>query len=254
RRRARRTLGTLARPRDPHGRRRQRPQRDALRRAADAGRAALGPCGRATRAVPLGRRGRRVADGGDWRPRGPAGSARRQGTRGPCVAVRRGEPAPRHQRAAQDRRAEGAAPCGAAHRRHPGGVALGGAAGAPVTGANRNDRLPLAIVGAGLWGANHARALLAHPGVRIALVCDSDEARARALADTCGCAWTTDLDAAARADVVAATVATPDHLHAGPTLAMLRAGKHVLVEKPLATTTAEAQTMVDAAESRGLKL
>ncbi len=123
-----------------------------------------------------------------------------------------------------------------------------------MNGAHRNDRLPLVIVGAGLWGANHARALLAHPGVRIALVCDSDEARARALADTCGCAWTTDLDAAARADVVAATVATPDHLHAGPTLAMLRAGKHVLVEKPLATTTAEAQTMVDAAESRGLKL
>lgn len=116
------------------------------------------------------------------------------------------------------------------------------------------DRLPLAIVGAGLWGANHARALLSHPGVRIALVCDRDETRARALAETCGCAWTTEIDAAVNADVVAATIATPDHLHTEPALAMLRAGKHLLVEKPLATTTADALAMVNAAESRGLKL
>lgn len=116
------------------------------------------------------------------------------------------------------------------------------------------ERLPLVIVGAGLWGANHGRALRDHPGVRVALVCDRDEARARALAAACECAWTTDLDAAANSDAVAATIATPDHLHAAPALAMLRAGKHVLVEKPLATTTVEALAMTEAAETRGLKL
>jgi len=122
-----------------------------------------------------------------------------------------------------------------------------------VTAASRTP-LPVVIVGAGLWGQNHGRALLSHPGVRVALVCDRDEARARALADACGCAWTTSLDEAAASETVAATIATPDHLHAAPTLAMLEAGKHVLVEKPLATTTAEARLMADAAESRGLKL
>ncbi len=116
------------------------------------------------------------------------------------------------------------------------------------------DRLPFVIVGAGLWGANHARALLDHPHVHVALVCDRDGTRARTLADVCGCRWTTSLDEAAASDTVAATIATPDHLHAAPTLAMLDAGKHVLVEKPLATTVADGLAMVRRAEARGLKL
>ena len=70
----------------------------------------------------------------------------------------------------------------------------------------------------------------------VAIICDRDEGRARTLADRFGCAWTTSLDQLASSDVDAVTIATPDHLHAEPTLAMLRAGKHVLVEKPLATS------------------
>jgi predicted dehydrogenase len=54
----------------------------------------------------------------------------------------------------------------------------------------------------------------------------------------------------ASSDVDAVTIATPDHLHAEPTLAMLRAGKHVLVEKPLATSVSEALAMTEAAEAR----
>lgn len=119
---------------------------------------------------------------------------------------------------------------------------------------SQTTSVPVVIVGAGLWGANHARALTSHPGVHVALVCDRDEARAKALAATCGCAWTTDLGEAAASDTHAATVATPDHLHTEPALAMLRAGKHVLVEKPLATSVAEALAMVHEAETRGLKL
>jgi predicted dehydrogenase len=118
----------------------------------------------------------------------------------------------------------------------------------------QNDRIPFVIVGAGLWGANHARALAAHPRVALTLVCDRDETRARTLAEQYGCAWTTSLAAAAASETRAATVATPDHLHTEPALAMLRAGKHVLVEKPLATSVAESLAMVELAEARGLKL
>src|SRR5262249_30848714 len=57
---------------------------------------------------------------------------------------------------------------------------------------------------------------------------------------------------ASRAEAV--TIATPDHVHLEPTLAMLRAGKHVLVEKPLATTVSDGLAMVHAAEMAGLKL
>lgn len=107
------------------------------------------------------------------------------------------------------------------------------------------------IVGAGLWGGNHAVALTDHPGCTVAVICDRDAHRAQVLAERCGCAWTTDLAEVAASDVDAVTVATPDHLHAEPVLTMLAAGKHVLVEKPLATTVAEAQAMVEAADAAG---
>ena len=51
-----------------------------------------------------------------------------------------------------------------------------------------------AIIGAGLWGTNHALALTTHPARRGPLVCDRDEGRARTLAERFGCAWTTSLD------------------------------------------------------------
>ena len=52
----------------------------------------------------------------------------------------------------------------------------------------------------------------------------------------------------------AVTIATPDHLHREPAVAMLSAGKHVLVEKPLATTVADGLAMVEAAERAGVRL
>jgi predicted dehydrogenase len=112
----------------------------------------------------------------------------------------------------------------------------------------------IGIIGAGLWGTNHALALTTHPRGKVAIICDRDQGRARALAERHECAWTTSLDELAASSVEAVTIATPDHLHAEPTLAMLRAGKHVLVEKPLATSVKEGLAMVSAAERAGLKL
>ena len=109
-----------------------------------------------------------------------------------------------------------------------------------------------AIIGAGLWGTNHALALTTHPRAAVRIVCDRDEGRARTLGERFGCDWTTSLDDVAKSDVEAVTIATPDHLHREPTVRMLEAGKHVLVEKPLATTVADGRAMVSAAEHAGL--
>jgi predicted dehydrogenase len=59
------------------------------------------------------------------------------------------------------------------------------------------------------------------------------------------------VDEVAASDVEAVTVATPDHLHREPVVRMLRAGKHVLVEKPLATSVADGRAMVAAALESG---
>jgi predicted dehydrogenase len=115
-------------------------------------------------------------------------------------------------------------------------------------------KVAVGIVGAGIWGTNHALALSTHAPADLAIVCDSDAERAERLAAKHGCRWTTSLDELASSEVEAVTVATPDHLHKAPTLAMLAAGKHVLVEKPLATTVADARAMVEAAEASGATL
>ena len=70
-------------------------------------------------------------------------------------------------------------------------------------------QIKLAIVGAGIWGRNHALALTTHPRGNLAIICDRDEGRAQALADTYGCPWTTSLDELAASDVEAVTIATP---------------------------------------------
>ncbi len=110
------------------------------------------------------------------------------------------------------------------------------------------------IIGAGIWGTNHALALTTHPRCTVAVICDRDQDRARRAGERFGCAWTTSLDEMAASDVEAVTIATPDHLHREPVVAMLRAGKHVLVDKPLATTVADGLAMVAAAEQAGRHL
>jgi len=112
----------------------------------------------------------------------------------------------------------------------------------------------IGIIGAGIWGSNHALALTTHPRCTVAMICDRDESRARQAGDRFGCAWTTRMEALADSEVRAVTIATPDHLHREPAVTMLRAGKHVLVEKPLATTVADARAMVNAAEAAGVHL
>ena len=97
----------------------------------------------------------------------------------------------------------------------------------------------IGIVGAGIWGSNHALALTTHPrarwrssaiGTRIARGAPASGSAARGRRAS---------TSVAASDVEAVTIATPDHLHREPVVAMLRAGKHVLVEKPLATTVAD---------------
>jgi predicted dehydrogenase len=112
----------------------------------------------------------------------------------------------------------------------------------------------MAVIGAGIWGENHAMALATYPIVELAWICDLNAERAKRLADRVGCRWTTEVAELAASDVEAVGIATPDHAHKAPCLAMIEAGKHVLVEKPLTTDIAEARAIIAAAERAGVKL
>jgi predicted dehydrogenase len=113
-----------------------------------------------------------------------------------------------------------------------------------------------ALVGAGLFGERHAQAYSRHPMVDFAAVCDLDEARAKRLAETYGARrFTTKLDDIFSDPAIkAVSVATPDHAHRAVSVACAEAGKHILVEKPLATNVKDAEAIVAAAEKAGVIL
>src|SRR5262249_31480073 len=97
----------------------------------------------------------------------------------------------------------------------------------------------VAVVGAGAWGVNHVRAFARQKGAELVLVCDpSDEALARAGSVAPRARKAKKLEEVLTAsDVDAVVLATPAVDHAGQAAAVLEAGKHVLVEKPLALKT-----------------
>ncbi len=115
------------------------------------------------------------------------------------------------------------------------------------------DKVGVAVIGTGLLGERHARVFAEIPETELVAVADIQEERAKAVAEKLGVAWYTDTnEMLKRADVQAVSVATPDHLHREPVLACLNAGKHVLTEKPLSTSLADALAMLEAARGTGL--
>jgi predicted dehydrogenase len=118
------------------------------------------------------------------------------------------------------------------------------------------DKRGFALIGAGLFGERHAQAYSRHPGVDFIGVCDVNRERARQIAGTYGArSHTADLgEILANPDIHAVSVATPDHLHRDVAVACAEAGKHVLVEKPLATTVEDATAIDDAARRNGVTL
>jgi predicted dehydrogenase len=106
------------------------------------------------------------------------------------------------------------------------------------------------VVGAGAFGRHHARKYADDPRLQFVGVYDPDAERAQMLADTHSAEAFATLDALlAAADIV--TIASPPTQHAETALAALLAGKHVLVEKPLATHADAGAAMVSVAKERG---
>ncbi|MBI5305214.1 MAG: Gfo/Idh/MocA family oxidoreductase [Chloroflexi bacterium] len=105
----------------------------------------------------------------------------------------------------------------------------------------------VAVVGAGILGSRHARVFHEMDESELVAVVDVDAARAEKIAQANGARAFTDLKQMLdRVAVDAVSIATPDHLHRDPVFTALNAGKHVLLEKPLATTADDARAIVAA--------
>jgi predicted dehydrogenase len=114
--------------------------------------------------------------------------------------------------------------------------------------------LRIAVVGCGYWGSKHVRVLHSTDGVDQVALVDGEPSRLANLSRTYPGAPTFESLRAALPHVDAVVVATPPSSHVAVALQAIDAGKHVLVEKPLAPSTAGARQLISAAARAGVIL
>jgi predicted dehydrogenase len=119
-----------------------------------------------------------------------------------------------------------------------------------------NDALMLAVVGYGYWGPNIVRNAVERPEIELWGVCEPRAEQAQRFRarypGVRACASFDEVLVAA--EVTAVAIATPPATHSALAARALAAGKHVLVEKPLATSAADAEALEELARRRGLVL
>jgi UDP-N-acetylglucosamine 3-dehydrogenase len=108
------------------------------------------------------------------------------------------------------------------------------------------------IVGAGFMGTTHAKAYSKNSSINIAYICDQINERAKSLASDIGALGTTQFESILNDPAVALVdVCLPTPSHAKFAIDALKAGKHVLVEKPIALNVDDADAMISASKEAG---
>ena len=115
-------------------------------------------------------------------------------------------------------------------------------------------KIRFAIVGCGKIGERHARHI--HEQAELVAVCDIIADKARDIANKYGCGWYKSIDEMMHAekDLDVVSVCTPNGLHAQHTITALKAGFHVLCEKPMAIRVTDCAEMIKVAEQMNKRL
>jgi len=122
--------------------------------------------------------------------------------------------------------------------------------------SDRSAPVGLAVIGAGYWGPNLIRNALRCADVELKIVCDLNiETAQKAVGRQSNVAVSTDVQQILDdPDVEGVAIATPASTHAELAISCLEAGKHVLIEKPLASSVAEAEKVLAVAREHGLQV
>jgi UDP-N-acetyl-2-amino-2-deoxyglucuronate dehydrogenase len=120
---------------------------------------------------------------------------------------------------------------------------------------NEQKRLGFGIVGLGNISGMHAKAIMEIEGCTLVGGLDRRQESVDAFANTYGCRGYTDIDAFLADDEIdIVTIATPSGLHLEGALAVAKAKKHLIIEKPIEITKARSQQIIDACTENGVKL
>ncbi|WP_373500730.1 Gfo/Idh/MocA family protein [Desulfococcus sp.] len=118
------------------------------------------------------------------------------------------------------------------------------------------DKVGMGIVGCGYWGPNLIRNFSSLPDCSVRFACDADPGRLKHIQGVYpNLGVTTEVqDLLDKPDIHAVTIATPVWTHYDLAKAALAAGKHVLIEKPMASTSAQCRELIDIAAEKALTL
>jgi len=117
-------------------------------------------------------------------------------------------------------------------------------------------KIGVGVIGVGTFGEVHAMAYATHPCVDCVMICDINEERAKEVCSKYGFrGWTSDYrELIAREDIQAVSIATPDFAHRQIAVEAAEAKKHILVEKPMATSVEDCEAIIDAAKRSNIIL
>jgi predicted dehydrogenase len=116
-------------------------------------------------------------------------------------------------------------------------------------------RLRLGVIGFGIFGAWHAKAYASYERAELCAVSDVNPDSRKSAEEAYDVpTFENYADLLALEDIDAVSIVVPDHLHRNVCLAAANAGKHILVEKPLAIRFSDAQAIVDACEKNRIRL
>jgi len=115
--------------------------------------------------------------------------------------------------------------------------------------------LKIAVIGTGFWGKNHVRVLNELPETEVVAACDMDLERAEAFAQKFGVkAYTNSQMMFEKEEIDAVTICVWSTNLASEAIKALKAGKHIFVEKPMASSTEEARKMMELASANKRRL
>ncbi len=116
-------------------------------------------------------------------------------------------------------------------------------------------KIRMGIVGAGTWGQTHAYIYAEHANAEPVAICDVNRARAQAIADKFRIpeVYTDYREMAQKADIDAVAIVTPDFAHADIACCFADCKRHLLIEKPLATTRSDAERITAAVRKNGVR-
>lgn len=117
------------------------------------------------------------------------------------------------------------------------------------------EKVKIGVIGAGTWGETHVTIFNEYPYSEVVAICDLNKPKAEELAAKYNIKHVfSDYHDLLKCDIDAVSVVTPDFLHADIAVAAANAGKHLLIEKPLATTREDVFRIVEAAEKNRVRV